>query len=115
MNSAFYGVWKSGMMAGCTYTDIYGTPTAFPASGPRLRYRASSVIRRPASFASSGGEKNGLRHLWPQPARLVRPEDTPSPRPALRGHADLPGAGDSPRRLQDVRHGEAGNLGVAGG
>ena len=37
VNSAFYRVWKSGMMAGCTHTDIYGTPTAFPASGPRLR------------------------------------------------------------------------------
>ena len=24
MNAAFYGVWKSGMMAGCTHTDTSG-------------------------------------------------------------------------------------------
>ena len=30
---------------------------------------------------------------------LVRPQDTPRSRPALRGHADLPGGGDAPRRV----------------
>lgn len=45
------------MLVGCTPTDACGTPPAFPASGPLQRYRASSVTRRPASFASSGGKK----------------------------------------------------------
>ena len=57
MNAAFYGVWKSGMMAGCTHTDTSGTPTASPASGQLQRYRASSVTRRPASSTCAGGEK----------------------------------------------------------
>ena len=103
------------MIAGCEHTDASGTPIAFPISGQVQRYGASSVTRRPASFASSGGEKNGMRRLRTRPSRLVRPEDTPSPRPALRGHADLPGAGDSSRRVQEVRQGEAGEAGLAGG
>lgn len=115
MNAAFYGVWKSGMIAGCTHTDTYGTPTASPASGQLQRYRASSVTRRPASSTCAGGEKNGMRSVWAGRSVLVRPQDTPSSRPALRGHAGLPGGGDSSRRLQDVRQGKAGNLGLACG
>jgi transposase len=57
VNSAFYGVWESGMMAGCTHTDACGTPIAFPASDSNQPYGASSVTRRPASFACAGGEK----------------------------------------------------------
>lgn len=100
------------MIAGCEHTDASGTPTAFLIYGQAQGYEASSVTRRPASFASTGGEKNRLRI---RSARVVRPQDTPSPRPALRGHTDLPGAGDSPCPLYAVRHGEAGAPGVAGG
>ena len=57
MHSAFYGVWESGMMAGCEHTDASGTPTAFPISGQVQRYGASSVTRRPASSPCAGGEK----------------------------------------------------------
>ena len=71
MNSAFYGVWKSGMMAGCTYTDTYGTPTAFPASDPtptlqalfgdpkarivRLQRRGKKRAAAPVATASKAG------------------------------------------------------------
>ena len=33
MNSAFYGVGKSGMIAGCNHTGTPETPTAFKAFG----------------------------------------------------------------------------------
>jgi len=115
VNSAFYGVWKSGLMAGCKHTDTYGTSTASPASGQLQRSRASSVTRRPASSTCAGGGKNGMRSVRASHLVLGRPHDTPRARPALRGHAGLPEGGDSSRRVQDVRQGEAGNLGLAGG
>ena len=99
------------MIAECEHTDVCETSNAFPASFKIQLYRASSVTRRPASFASSAGE-NGLRQ---HPARLIRPEDMPSTRSALRGHADRPGAGDSPPRLHALRQGEAGEAGLTGG
>ena len=114
VNSAFYGAWKSGMMAGCTHTDTSGTPTASPASGQLQRSRASSGTRRPASSTCAGGEKNGMWRVRAGHLVLVRPQDTSRARPALRGHAGLPGCGDSSRRVQDVRQSEAGNLGLAG-
>jgi len=33
VNSAFYGIRKSSMIAGCNYTGTAETPTAFPAFG----------------------------------------------------------------------------------
>ena len=110
-----YGAWKSGMIAGCTHTDTSGTPTASPASGPLQRSRASPVIRRPALSTCAGGEKNGMWCVRPGHPILVRPQDTPRSRPALRGHAGLPGGGDSSRRVQEMRQSEAGNGGLAGG
>ena len=56
-----------------------------------------------------------MRRLRPPPSRLVRPKDSPGSRPALRGHANLPGVGDPPRRLLALRHGEAGEVGLVGG
>ena len=56
----FYGAWESGMIAGGTHLDTSGTPPASPASGPRQRSRASSVIRRPALPTCASGEKNGM-------------------------------------------------------
>src|SRR4030067_1909815 len=61
VNSAFYGVWKSGMIAGCKNTDTLGTHTASPASGQLQRSRASSVTRRPASSICAGGGKKAMR------------------------------------------------------
>ncbi|MDI3464124.1 MAG: hypothetical protein OJF50_005004 [Nitrospira sp.] len=55
------------MIAGCEHTDASGTPTAFVIAGQAQRYEASSVTRRPASFASNGGEKNGMRRLRTRP------------------------------------------------
>ena len=115
VNAAFYGVWKSGMMAGCTHTDTYGRHTASPASGQLQRYRASSVTRRPASSTCSGRGENGMRSVRAAHSILLRPQDTPRARPALRGHAGLPGGGDSSHRVQDVRQGEAATLGLACG
>ena len=63
MNSAFYGVWKSGMIAGCKHTAACGTPTAFPASDQRQRYRASSVTRKARVIHLCRREKNGMRSL----------------------------------------------------
>ncbi len=107
-------VWKSGMLAGCEHTDASGTPIAFPVSGRVQRYGASSVIRRPASFASGGGGKNGLRRVRQRPASLLRPQDPSSPRPPLRRHAGLPGARDPPRPLRALRRREAREAGLAG-
>lgn len=63
MPSAFYGGWKSGMMAGCEHLDASGTPIVSLASGPLQRYRACSVTRRPASSTCAGEGKNGMRRV----------------------------------------------------
>src|ERR1035437_637629 len=103
------------MILRCANTDVCGTRTAFPASVRVRRYTAYLVIRRPESSAAIGGEKNCLRSLWPRASSLVRLQATPSTRPAVWGHSDLPGAGDPTYRLQEMRQGETGEAGLARG
>jgi len=111
---AFLMLKKSGTIAGCKNSGACGTPIASLASVLSRPWRASSVIPKPGSSASSGREKNGLRYLRTRPSRLVRPEDSASARPALRGDANLPGSGDPARLLQELWQGEAGKSGLAG-
>ena len=111
---AFLMLAKSGTIAGCKNAGTYGMPIASLAFVLSRPWWASSVIPEPGSSASIGREKNGLRYLRTHPSWLVRPEDTASTRPALRGDADLPGSGDPARRLQELRQGEAGETGLAG-
>src|ERR1019366_1029824 len=112
---AVLGVEKSGMISRCTNIDVCGTRTAFPACVRVRRYTAYLVIRRPESSASIGGKKNGLRSLWPRASSLVRLQAAPSTRPAVWGHSDLSGAGDSTCRVQEMRQGETGEAGLARG
>ena len=73
MNAAFYGALKSGVIAECEDPVVCGTPTLLSRFRPKSNDTgASSVPRRPASFASSGGG-DGLWRLRQHPARLVRP------------------------------------------
>jgi hypothetical protein len=103
------------MIPGCENTDACGTRTASPASVRVQRYTGYSVTPRPESSASIGGGKNRLRRVWPRPSSVLRPQAAPSTRPAVRGHAGLPGAGGPARRVQALRQGEAGATGLAGG
>jgi hypothetical protein len=84
VNSVFYGVRTSGMIAGCNHTGTPETPTASPAFGQPQRSRVSSVARRPASLTCVGGKTDCMR--------------------SLPGHAGLPRGGEFSRRGQDVRH-----------
>ena len=59
-HSAFYGAWKSGMIAGCTHTHACGTPPVFPASGPLIAY---SERRRPPRI-SLDTRLNQFRFTW---------------------------------------------------
>ena len=103
------------MIPGCEDDDRWQTCTASPASVQVQRYTGYSVTPRPESSVFIGGGTNSLRRVWPRPSSWLRPQAAPSTRPALRGHASLPGAGGPARRVQELRQGEAGATGLAGG
>ncbi len=111
----FYGVEKSDMISACENTDVCGTRIASQASIRAQRYKASSVIRRPASSVYIGGGKNCLRSLWLIRASLVRPQVAPSPGLGVWRPSDLLGGRDPAYRLQEMRQGEAGEAGLARG
>ena len=63
------------MNSSCKNINAFGTHTAFPASPRSTPGPVSLGIPEPGSFASSAGEKNSLRCLWPPSSHLLRPED----------------------------------------
>jgi len=101
------------MISACENTDVCGTRIAFQASVRAQRYKASSVIRGPASSVYIGGGKNCLRSLWLLRASLVRPQAAPSPRLGVWRPSDLLEGRDPAYRLQEMRQGEAGEAGLA--
>src|SRR3990170_359270 len=108
-------VKKSGMISGCEDIDVCGTRIASPAFVRDLRYKASSVIRRPVFSVSSGGGKNSLRGLWLYQARMVRPQTARRARLGVWRLSNLLGDRGAPYRLSPVLEGEAREAGVACG
>ena len=108
------GVKNSAMNSSCQNINTFGTHTAFPVSCRSIPGPVSLGIPEPESFASSAGEKNSLRCLWPAPSHFLRPEDPQDSRSALCGPAHLLGSGDPPSRLPKVRESETGEAGLVG-
>lgn len=78
MHSAFYGVWKSGMSVGCLHANVYGTLSAFTASGQLQLYRAPAVPRMPPSFSLRGGAMvDAMRsvYAWQSSCACVVPSE----------------------------------------
>jgi len=108
------GFKNNAMNFSCKSTNDFGTPIVFLASPRSTLCPASLGIPEPGSLVSSGGEKNGLRRLWPRPSYLLRPEDRQGSRSALCRPAHLSGSGDPPSGLSKVRESETGEAGLVG-
>src|SRR5262245_13637022 len=112
----FVGPSKSGMIFGCLLRRserVCWTRTGLRASVRRNHCSVCLVIRSHASFGSCGAQKNGLRHVWPSPRELVRPEKATGARPGERKLPDLPGVRASARVLPKLPGGENGRAGVS--
>ena len=108
------GVKNSAMYFSCKSINTFGTHTAFPAFPRSTPGPVSLGIPKRGSFASSAGEKNSLRCLWPAPSHFLRPEDPQDSRSALCRPAHLPGSGNPPSFLSKVRESETGEAGLVG-
>ena len=92
--------------------DAYRFPGFTPQSDGRRPLRRS---RARGSWPSVGAQKNGLRGVWAHAPHVVRPQDTPGARPALRRSADLSRRRGTARRLPPVRRREARTARLARG
>ena len=101
------------MNFGCENLNDSGTCIGSLASTRSILFLGSLVIRDLALFLSFVGEKNDLWCLRPYSSHLLRPEDTPGSRLALRRPAHLSGRGDPPGLLPKVRESEAREAGLA--
>ncbi len=81
------------MIDGCEHYDdlLMRIASLGFAHGPR--YGASLVIRRPGPSHSRVGGKNGLGHLRPRAAGVLRPQGPLDSGPAVWRHPRLPGGG----------------------
>src|SRR6266852_1676715 len=83
------------------------TPIGFLDFGPAREFEGFLVIRKRASSRFIGAQKNSMRRLWPKLLGLVRPEDPAGTRAVVRRSASLSGHRGAPRRLLELRQGEA--------
>jgi hypothetical protein len=90
-----------------------GTSTGFLAFPLRKEFSESSGTAGPSTFGLNAGGKNSLWGVWNWASNLLRPKDPQGSRPVLRRYAGLPGGGDSPHLLPQVREGETGKARLA--
>ena len=103
------------MIWGCENSDDCGTPIASRVFVQAPRCRGFSVIRRPACCSCIGGGKNGLRHLRPYQAGMVRSQAPLGTRHGVWRLSNLFGYRGTSDRLPAVQESEAREAGLARG
>jgi len=98
----------------CENIEDFGMHIGFLGSSLSTQFRVSSAIPKPGSSGSGAGEKNKLWGLWLYSPYLLRPKDPQGSRLVLRRYAGLPGRGDPPNLLLQVRESEARKAGLVG-
>ena len=115
----FPTVLEFGIMFGCQIqtSEIGGcrTRTGLMAFVHCPQCGASSVNPRHASSPLCDAQKNSLRRVWANAKRLVRPTPTPSARPLLWRHTDLPGGANPASAVSALWRSETRAPGVPGG
>src|SRR5687768_16178789 len=108
-------------LAWCFHGDInkasatvVGHVCVFGVSTHQPQCEEFSVIRKLASLALCGGQKNYMRHVRQNMARLVRPKSAAGSGFVLWRHAGISGVRDSSGTLSKLRQSEARATGVFG-
>src|SRR5687767_7162811 len=110
-----YEAYESGEKTGMVFSwrhqqserDGCGTRMRFRGFGRQPQCEEFSVIRKLASLALCGGQKNYMRHVRQNMARLVRPKSAAGSGFVLWRHAGISGVRDSSGTLSKLRQSEA--------